>query len=178
MSPRNDRTGQQHGVFKVLGFAGLKDKATLWECLCTNCGAVSLRENRYFRKDRGTPVSCKSCKGKNHYLYRGFGDIPKSYLSRIKKGAELRGYNCEVSPEYLWRIFQEQEGKCYLTKLELSFQDSTASLDRVDNSFGYVEGNVAWCHKEVNRMKGTLSLSEFVHFCSLVKEPNVTELIE
>ncbi len=179
MSKKNNRAGQVHGIFLVVGYGGTRNGATLWECLCTKCGAVSLRQNRYFRKDRAVPQGCVHCKGKHHNLFKGYEEIPGVYLSRIEKQALDRRYLFSVTPKDLWELFLKQERKCYLTGLPLSFKDSSASLDRVDNTKGYEKGNVAWCHKEVNKMKGTLTLREFIYYANkVVKEPNVTELIE
>lgn len=51
-------------------------------------------------------------------------------------------------------------------------EEITASIDRIDNSKGYVEGNVQWVHKEINKMKFTKSDIDFVHFCTLVADHN------
>lgn len=49
-------------------------------------------------------------------------------------------------------------------------EEGTASLDRIDSSRGYVEGNVQWVHKDVNFMKQALSQERFVELCTLVAE--------
>ena len=46
--------------------------------------------------------------------------------------------------------------------------EQTASLDRIDNSKGYIVGNVQWVHKQVNFMKGTMEQKEFIKFCKLI----------
>ena len=177
MSRRNDRVGEQHGVFLVLSFAGTYKDQTLWLCECQKCGALSNRQNRYFRKDRPVPTQCIKCKGNLHAHFKGHGEIPASYFSRVEKQAKDRDYICEVTIEYLWELFVKQERKCYITGLPLSFKDSTASLDRVDNTKGYIKGNVAFCHKEINRMKGSLTLSDFLFYSrSVTKVPNVPEV--
>jgi hypothetical protein len=48
----------------------------------------------------------------------------------------------------------------------------TASLDRIDSSKGYVEGNVQWVHKRINIMKNDLSDSEFIEWCRVVSKNN------
>ena len=66
-------------------------------------------------------------------------------------------------------------GKCALSGLEIQFgkhwkmmSDQTASLDRIDNTKGYIVGNVQWVHKQVNFMKGTMRQKEFIKFCKLI----------
>jgi len=83
--------------------------------------------------------------------------------------------------EYLWNLFLEQNKKCALSGLELILNPrwsqqnkgrmenvQTASLDRIDNTKGYILGNVQWVHKQVNFMKGTMEQKEFIKFCKLI----------
>ena len=87
--------------------------------------------------------------------------------------------------EYLWNLFLEQNKKCALSGLELilnprwSHQKNgrmenvqTASLDRIDNTKGYILGNVQWVHKQVNFMKGSLSENKFIEYCNLIVKNN------
>jgi hypothetical protein len=47
-----------------------------------------------------------------------------------------------------------------------------ASLDRIDSSIGYVEGNVAWVYKPINIMKQTLNSAEFIDLCKKIANHN------
>jgi hypothetical protein len=47
----------------------------------------------------------------------------------------------------------------------VSESETTASLDRIDSSKGYIEGNLQWVHKDVNIMKMDLSQVEFIDYC-------------
>ena len=42
---------------------------------------------------------------------------------------------------------------------------STASLDRIDSSEGYVPGNVQWVHLVVNDLKSNMPQEEFLNWC-------------
>lgn len=44
----------------------------------------------------------------------------------------------------------------------------TASLDRIDSTKGYVEGNVQWIHKRLNIMKGKSTDVTFIKDCERV----------
>lgn len=73
----------------------------------------------------------------------------------------------------MWRLFLKQERKCALTDLLLTFEkqkrgEKTASLDRIDSSKGYVNGNVQWVHKDINWMKNRFSQERFIEMCKLV----------
>ena len=53
--------------------------------------------------------------------------------------------------------------------------DHAPSLDRVDNSKGYVPGNVAFISRRANRIKGDASLDELIklgNFCASFLKPN------
>lgn len=65
------------------------------------------------------------------------------------------------------------EKKCKISGLSLEFGKAkhgttTASLDRIDSSKGYIEGNVQWLHKDVNRSKFTKSDEEFIELCRII----------
>lgn len=78
---------------------------------------------------------------------------------------------------YLWKLFLKQNGKCALSGLGISFggligekrSSTTASLDRINSTKGYIKGNVQWVHKHINKMKWDfdqnyfLSLIEYIH---------------
>ena len=81
--------------------------------------------------------------------------------------AAKRGLLFEVTPEYLWQVWGEQAGRCAYTGLPLT-HGADASLDRRDNAFGYVVGNVQWVHRDINRMKSDLSEVYFISLCRLV----------
>lgn len=57
-------------------------------------------------------------------------------------------------------------------KLKATKYDGTASLDRIDSSKGYVEGNVHWVHKDINIMKWDFPLETFIKMCKFVAENN------
>lgn len=111
------------------------------------------------------------------------GDISGTYLYRLKRNAELRDLEFTVTLEHLWELLQKQEFKCALTGLPISvsFKSTakyTASVDRIDSAKGYVECNVQWVHKDVNKMKLDLSESRFFELCRLVVENGKMETKE
>jgi hypothetical protein len=75
--------------------------------------------------------------------------------------------------EQAWELYQKQEGKCALSGLPIFFPatnkgEFTASLDRIDSSKGYIEGNVQWVHKDINIMKNKFPQDYFIKICKLV----------
>lgn len=110
-----------------------------------------------------------------HPSWSGYGEISGAYWNGIKQGAKSRKIEFSITKEYLWNLFIKQDKKCALTGLPLYFNEvktnrgnKTASLDRIDSSKGYIEGNVQWVHKDVNEMKWDSTQQEFVNFCCLV----------
>jgi len=144
-------------------------------CQCF-CGKeyYSLKDN--INKNK---ISC-GCnkKTKEHKLFKGYGDVSMSYFRRIKNNALSRNYEFSISIEYADKIFQDQNKKCKISGIELQqFRSKkknwTASLDRIDSNKGYVEGNVQWVHKCVNKMKSDLTDMEFINFCKIIAKHNL-----
>jgi hypothetical protein len=118
--------------------------------------------------------------GKDHHNWQGYEEISQSHWGAIVKGAFSRGESrnipFEITIEYAWKLYIQQDRKCALTGLDINFSKTggnrynktTASLDRIDSSIGYVEGNCQWVHKVINTMKMALSQDEFIYYCSLV----------
>ena len=48
--------------------------------------------------------------------------------------------------------------------------ETTASLDRIDSTKGYVENNVQWTLKKINIMKNVFSQKEFIYLCNKVSK--------
>lgn len=147
-----------------------KSRSVWWLCKCT-CG-----NERIVRSTELTRGHTKSCGCMNKYnnsrKYKGVGLIAQSVFSHIKWGAEKRGIEFDLTKEYLWNLYNSQEGKCYYTDLEIELNTrnnkKTASLDRIDSCKGYLEGNVVWVHKNINIMKNVFSKDEFLNYCQLI----------
>lgn len=112
--------------------------------------------------------------------WKGCGNLSGDKYRVYRQGAEKRNLEFTVTVEYLWELFVKQGGKCALTGLDIvldarlgslnktGFQKSDASLDRIDNTKGYIEGNLQWVHKDINRMKSDFTLKTFLEYCLLV----------
>lgn len=123
------------------------------------------------------------------------GDISGTLMTYMRRKAKERNLVWELSPEYLWDIFLQQNGKCALSGVDIKISSKinsqhnidrsnhSASLDRIDNSKPYIEGNVQWIHKTLNAMRRQYSVEEFVWWCSKVSsyanpEPSTVKDIE
>lgn len=149
-------------------------------CRC-KCGTeqLVLRSNLLSTKTGG----CRKCadlgrRNSGNGSWRGYGKIPIRYWNSLKRqgGNNKRRipYEFSITIQDAWEVFEAQQGLCAFTKLPLTFTcgkiRGTASVDRIDNTKGYVLGNIQWVHKTINSMKGKLSESEFIEFCDLVSK--------
>ena len=124
---------------------------------------------------RGLTRSC-GCSKKSKFI----GEMSGSYLSRLRYNPKTRGLNFNLKPKYLWDLFLKQDRKCALSGIGLTFtQDyknekdkQTASLDRIDSSKDYTEGNVQWIHKDVNKMKMNFTDKKLVEWCRVIASFN------
>lgn len=154
---------------------------TIWECKC-ECGNISnwLLSNLKSKVRYNRPISCGCIKAEllHHKLWKGFGEISGDYWSSLKKGAISRNFDFLISIEYAWNLFLKQERKCALTGDEISLfsrrkkREQTASLDRIDSSKGYIEGNLQWIHKKLQQMKMNMPDEDFIFWCTKVATYN------
>lgn len=153
-----------------------------WKCKCV-CGKEITRREDFFVEgkelSRGCQNQTRHRRGTKSPHWKGCGDLNGQYLSVVRAGSRRREIPFEITAEYAWKVFQEQEGKCKLTGAPLKFYGyrerkrgfvQTASLDRIDSTKGYVEGNVQWVHKDVNLMKNHFTEERFREVCRQVVE--------
>lgn len=159
----------------------------VWLCKC-DCGNET--NVRISKLKNNTTKSCGCLRaqnvisksdGTNHKAWKGYKGLSKSFFSMMKNGAKVRGMKFNVTIKYLWHLFKEQKGLCAYTgkkillpinqrKLTPENRESTASLDRIDNSKGYIKGNVHWTCKRVNYMKHTMGDEYFLGWVKSIYE--------
>lgn len=153
------------GMYKAPGKAGGTSAKFRWRC--TRCGQEfgpsQIGDIRRFSTGR-----CCTKSKKYGDIRWGYGVVPPAYMRSLHYSATKRGLDFEVRGEYLDALWQRQDGRCAYTGLEIKIGDGTASLDRIDPSLGYIEGNVQWTYTPVNIMKWDRSHEEFMKLCSLI----------
>lgn len=144
-----------------------------WCCLCSGCGI----EQAYTRKDHAKQSvladwQCKKCvasaKGFSNNL--PVGNETRLY-NKFKKSAYSRGLQWRLSQEEMFTSFC---GVCHLTgwHIEISYNNPTASLDRIDSSKGYTPDNIQWVHSMVNMAKNKYNEADFIAMCRAVANRN------
>jgi hypothetical protein len=178
----NVTIGQNFGNLTVISEPYIKD-TRLVDLQC-KCGVVvHLSPSQLYRTN---PQSCKSCRvysrGSEHKSWSGVGNIPGRLINRIKFNAKNRNIPFQVSNDYLWKLYLEQNKKCAISDIELHFETEQinfgfiASLDRIDSMLGYVENNVRWIYTPLNIMKNCYSDEYFYLLCNLVANKHKVEL--
>ena len=178
----DDLSGQKFGKLTAIKRFVRETKSgareAYWECKCDCGNTKNVRTNSLLVYEN---ISCGCDK------IQGFGEISGTYFWRLGFGARQRKLEFNISAEYIWNLFLLQNKKCALSGLPIKFHDGTqkdfknqtASLDRIDSSKGYIEGNVQWVHKTINRLKLDYKQEDFIYYCDTVssyqREKSLTE---
>lgn len=143
-----------------------------WWCKC-DCGLEKWVRAQYLKN--GTSTQCVKC-GTDRPGY-GDDEIPHPVWKRICTNAAKRNISIEVSKEDAFQLYIHQNKKCALTGWDISLpKNSTehnsgscaASLDRIDSTKGYINGNIQWVHKDVNLMKNTFTTEYLCQLCRAI----------
>lgn len=86
------------------------------------------------------------------------------YLKKARARSSIRNHwgESDLTEEYLHTLWEKQDGKCAWTSIEMnitSYADRNnglfnASLDRIDSTKGYIQGNVQFVLLPLNMAKG------------------------
>lgn len=110
----------------------------------------------------------------------GYKELSMSIWNIYKTNSRKKNLDFSVTSKYAYDLYLNQNKKCVYTGWDINFGkivkidnknkviDKTASLDRIDNSKGYIEGNIQWVHKHINSMKNSHSEQYFIELCSAV----------
>ena len=167
----DDLTGRQFGLWTVISRSDDKSIATnyhtLWLCKCT-CERIHSVER--CNLIRGNSKGCWICR-RNVIECNKF---PKVWYRKLLEQAKQRGHYFEISEDELWQVWELQKGICSLSGLKIeitnALKTTTASVDRIDNSLGYIIGNVWFIHKHLNMMKYRYDLNYFTEMCCRVAD--------
>lgn len=163
-----DMLQQEFGSLIVESRAASEGKLATWVCRC-KCGKSAIYKGSELRAGKVKTCGCRiGILSKRNW--QGYGEIPKAYWKSMSENAARRGLLFEIEIQYINCLYLAQDKKCSLSGLDLTFRDGSASLDRIDSSKGYIEGNVQWVHKDVNRMKQSFSQQRFIFICERITD--------
>jgi len=99
---------------------------------------------------------------KHEEFYKVYNTL-NTTLRDSRKRARNMEFTFDLDISYMLKIYFKQNGRCELSKKPLDFKSGTpamknpykASIDRIDNSKGYIKGNVRLLCHWVNNAKST-----------------------
>jgi hypothetical protein len=137
---------------------------SMWLCKC-KCG--NERPVECGNLVNGASKCCFEC---GHNVTVKTSIIPSSWWYRTMDQAKIRKLKWDISEGYALEILTKQDNKCALSGFPLKFDPRNASIDRIDSSRGYEEGNIQWVHKHINMMKFKYSQTYFVKMCCAIAD--------
>lgn len=180
MSKLYDIIGKKFGKLTVLErLPNEKNRQSVWLCQC-DCGNLKKTKGHFLVN--GKVKSCGCLRRDINYRtwnFTGCGDISGKYWYGLQRGSKIRNIEFNIAIENAWALFQKQNGKCAISgipiELQIKFYGSgtsiqTASLDRIDSTKGYIDGNIQWVHKDVQKMKNDFSEDQFIFLCHKIAE--------
>lgn len=174
-----DYIGKRINRWTIKSFAHKnKNGEDYWNTVC-DCGTTS--KIRVYPLIKGLSQGCRFCRPQStpSKPMEGWTEdmvFHFYYFRVIRSGALIRNLEFSITPSYINDLFIKQEGKCALSGLDLYFgkkykdTSGTASLDRIDSTKGYIEGNLQWIHKDLNRLKLNFQNDKFIELCKLVAQ--------
>lgn len=178
---KKDKIGLRCGKLLVIEHSRTENYNNYFICKC-DCGNYTEVASSNIRK--GVTESCGRCKGEYNKksMNNKFQEIPIKFIKSIKNGADTRGLEYSLNNEFLWNLYLKQSRKCALSGRKIFFDTdtykNTASLDRIDSRKGYIESNVEWVHKDINRMKNLYPKDYFLSVCDDIHKNNKSHIVE
>lgn len=174
---KKDITNQKFSKLTVIEYVGSVTNKRIYKCKCDCGNTVNVS---YVNLNNGFTKSC-GCLSKRYFSdspnYSGFNEISGSFWHHLVQSAKNRQIDFNLSIEYIYNLFIQQNKKCALSGIPISFGiiknrkyivEKTASLDRIDSNGGYIEGNVRWVHKDINKMRNVFSDDYFLYLCKAI----------
>ncbi len=91
-----------------------------------------------------------------------------------KRRQEMRQVSC-ITHEFLELLWEKQGGRCAVTQVPMTHIQgegygvmTNVTIDRIDNSIGYVPDNVRLVCRAVNYMKASMSDAEMVQWAAMI----------
>lgn len=156
----------------------INNKMSRVRCECGN-----ERDARITEITKGYTKGCPECWHKSCIV--NLVNVTNSIFNKIIARAKKQGQDFAISREYINKLLELQNYRCNISGVEISFAktlvlhskgETTASLDRIDSSKGYIKGNVQWVHKDVNLMKNSFDENYYIDMCKKISKHNKQDL--
>ena len=135
---------------------------------CRSCDIEKEDSEFHVRKDRSNRLRpyCKLCSNDivraRYNAHKRFSPF-KLRCSRAKARSLFLNLPFDLTPEYLQSIWT---GKCPVTNKNIFLfeterhDENAAELDRMVPSLGYIQGNVTFLSRRINRLKNNATVEE------------------
>lgn len=151
----------------------LKSRGRPILCKC-KCGNLKSTYASYL-----TGQTCKSCGCLDIESHTtGYENITGSFFCDIQTSAKSRNLEFNITIKDINRLLIQQNFKCAVSGLPIKIarrrakKETTASLDRIDSSKGYIISNIQFVHKHINIMKNNHTMKYFLILCKTITEFN------
>ena len=159
-----------------------KDAVGNFHRKCSGCGKdISYTTSQAVIKAEKEDRLCYHCTvgPRKHSSTKGhYENVSLAWFKVVSDNAAKRSKSFSLRPEHIYALWVLQEGACALSGIPLKMHrtsqdpDGTVSIDRIDNDRGYHPDNVQLVHKQINLMRGPLSVDQFVALCASVSIHN------
>lgn len=172
--------GQTFGKLTVVCSAGKRKERSLWECAC-ECGKVAFVRTSHLRSGQTKSCGCLCSGGKRDFEKNE--SIRNLVFFTYRDNAKSRGRDFALTVEEADSIFQSN---CFYCNAEPSRTRTRANrkgeytyngIDRLDNSVGYVAGNVVPCCTRCNLTKGSMDYNEFIQWIKDVYLNRIPQIV-
>jgi hypothetical protein len=171
------------------------DGRKLGDCICDNCGVEFKKPqseiNRSKKLERQNFCS-RTCVGLNNV--KNFGNKRNNYdiskhsgwkkdeFTKFRyhfRNIKKRNKVIDITLEDLRDVWNKQQEMCPYLGIKLTLNSygkiekdpiTSASLDRIDSSKGYIKGNIQWISRAINFMKNDMHENELLKIFDLIVE--------
>lgn len=172
-----DMVGQRFGKLVIMSFSHMEKLSngkttSVWKVACDCGNELYVRLRNLTGKHRRS--QCDDCSPRRIDKYSPIKNQFRGAKTRAKKYKK----EFSISLEYMFALLELQNNKCAISGIPLLVRPSTSarhlpggrtphilSIDRIDTSKGYVEGNVQWVTAQVNQAKSDFTQEEFDEMC-------------
>jgi hypothetical protein len=139
--------------------------------ICTKC-KEDKGDEHFYRGKKHNGRRCKKCRRLENVAWLNKLSSKRAYVSYVhsKKRAEKKHLDFDLSIEFLENLLRIQNDCCALSKIP--FSDAApfvASLDRIDNSKGYLRENVRYILYALNTAISNHGLETYLQIADAVK---------
>jgi hypothetical protein len=132
--------------------------------ICQACEALSARQYAAANKD-------KIIENKKRHKDKHRGTIKYHVQEKISTWRKASCVPSDLTVDYLISLYEQQNGYCFYSGEKMIFgwvdgkiQYNSLSLDKLDPSKGYIQGNVVWCSYLTNTMKQDMKEHQFYDY--------------